>query len=213
MSSARSREGGVRCATRATRASLAGATSAASARSCCSPAISTRCPRRRTGPGQLDAEQVEGLGASDMKGGVAVMLELALRAGARGRAPMSAICCSGARSCRPRESALAPLLEREKGLRERRPRDHARADRKRRAGRLPRQPRRDMDASTGAPATRRDRGSPTMRSTVHLRAFGELHARGPERDAIDGPRVHAGRDRHDAARRYRAQRDPGHGHG
>ena len=58
-------------------------------------------------PGRRDAERVHGLGASDMKGALAVMIELAL-------AGVPSTCCSSAaRSCPPTESALAPLLERE----------------------------------------------------------------------------------------------------
>ena len=51
-----------------------------------------------------------------MKGALAVMIELALARGATRRST-SASCSSGARSCRSTESALAPLLEREPGLR------------------------------------------------------------------------------------------------
>ena len=42
-----------------------------------SPATSTRCRRRRTSRAGSPSDAVHGLGASDMKGGVAVMLELA----------------------------------------------------------------------------------------------------------------------------------------
>jgi succinyl-diaminopimelate desuccinylase len=73
-------------------------------------------PAQGNRPGRRDADAVHGLGAADMKGAVAVMLELALaRAGAtvdlgyvlfpREELPFG-------------ESALSPLLEREPGLRE-----------------------------------------------------------------------------------------------
>jgi succinyl-diaminopimelate desuccinylase len=67
-------------------------------------------------PGHRDADAVYGLGAADMKGALAVMLELAL-----GRAPTS---LDLGYVFFPREelpfgeSALTPLLEREPGLRE-----------------------------------------------------------------------------------------------
>jgi succinyl-diaminopimelate desuccinylase len=72
-------------------------------------------PAQGNRPGRLTAECVEGLGAADMKGGVAVMLELALAAPARafdvgwvlfGREELPAA-----------QGALGPLLAREPGLR------------------------------------------------------------------------------------------------
>lgn len=73
-------------------------------------------PAQRNWPGGLDHEGVEGLGASDMKGGLAVMLELAL-AQARSAFDVGYV-LFGREELPSVESALAPLLERERGLRE-----------------------------------------------------------------------------------------------
>jgi succinyl-diaminopimelate desuccinylase len=67
-------------------------------------------------PGRRTRERVEGLGASDMKGGLAVMLELALA-----RAPCVidvGYVLFGREELPSAEGALAPLLAREAGLRE-----------------------------------------------------------------------------------------------
>jgi succinyl-diaminopimelate desuccinylase len=67
-------------------------------------------------PGRLTGEHVEGLGASDMKGGVAVMLELALSG------PPSTVDVGfvlfGREELPAAQGALGPLLAREAGLRE-----------------------------------------------------------------------------------------------
>ena len=65
--------------------------------------------------GRLSAEYVAGLGASDMKGGVAVMLELAL-AGVTGAVDVGYV-FFGREELPSAEGALTPLLEREPDLR------------------------------------------------------------------------------------------------
>jgi succinyl-diaminopimelate desuccinylase len=72
-------------------------------------------PQQGNLPGRLGEEHVEGLGASDMKGGVAVMLELAL-AGV-GDAVDVGYVFFGREELPSAEGALTPLLEREPGLR------------------------------------------------------------------------------------------------
>jgi succinyl-diaminopimelate desuccinylase len=73
-------------------------------------------PAQGNRPGRRDADAVHGLGASDMKGAVAVMLELAL---AQPAANVDLGYVLFPREELPfGESALTPLLEREPGLRE-----------------------------------------------------------------------------------------------
>ncbi|HEX3910543.1 MAG TPA: succinyl-diaminopimelate desuccinylase [Solirubrobacteraceae bacterium] len=78
-------------------------------------------PAQANWPGRRIENGVTGLGASDMKGGVAVMLELAL-ARAAGRQEWGAFDVGyvlfGREELPSYESALAPLLAREAGLRE-----------------------------------------------------------------------------------------------
>ena len=66
-------------------------------------------------PGRLTDDGVEGLGAADMKGSLAVMLELAL-AGAPGDRDAGFV-FFGREELPPEHSALVPLLERSPGLR------------------------------------------------------------------------------------------------
>src|SRR6201999_447925 len=72
-------------------------------------------PAQGNRPGRRTDERVEGLGASDMKGGVAVMLELAL-ADARAELDVGYV-FFGREEVPAAEGALQPLLEREPGLR------------------------------------------------------------------------------------------------
>jgi succinyl-diaminopimelate desuccinylase len=73
-------------------------------------------PVQANWPGRLDEEGVTGLGASDMKGGLAVMLELALAQAAS--AFDVGYVLFGREELPSAESALAPLLAREPGLSE-----------------------------------------------------------------------------------------------
>jgi hypothetical protein len=57
-----------------------GATARGERRSCCWPALRHR-PAQGNRPGRRDADAVHGLGAADMKGAVAVAVELALARG------------------------------------------------------------------------------------------------------------------------------------
>ncbi|HEV2974421.1 MAG TPA: succinyl-diaminopimelate desuccinylase [Solirubrobacteraceae bacterium] len=83
-------------------------------------------PAQDNWPGRIDGEHVVGLGASDMKGGVAVMLELALaRAADASTAPAGASAALdvgyvlfGREELPSAQAALAPLLERESSLRD-----------------------------------------------------------------------------------------------
>jgi succinyl-diaminopimelate desuccinylase len=77
-------------------------------------------PAQENRPGSLRDGNVEGLGASDMKGGVAVMLELALAAGPGGLDGGSldvGYVLFGREELPAAEGALGPLLAREPGLR------------------------------------------------------------------------------------------------
>jgi succinyl-diaminopimelate desuccinylase len=74
-------------------------------------------PAQGNRPGSLDDDAVHGLGAADMKGAVAVMLELAL-AGVGRDAPLDlGLVLFGREELPVSESALTPLLDREPGLR------------------------------------------------------------------------------------------------
>jgi succinyl-diaminopimelate desuccinylase len=77
-------------------------------------------PAQQNWPGRLGGGYVEGVGASDMKGGVAVMLALALAGAAKELGDVQAdvgYLLFGREELPSAQSALAPLLAREDGLR------------------------------------------------------------------------------------------------
>ena len=71
-------------------------------------------PAQGNRPGRIEAGAVHGVGASDMKAALAVMIELALA----GRAPGTTLCFFPREELPVSESSLTPLLAREPGLRE-----------------------------------------------------------------------------------------------
>jgi succinyl-diaminopimelate desuccinylase len=76
-------------------------------------------PAQGNRPGRREADAIHGLGAADMLGAVAVMLELALLAGREpGAAPTARaeLCLFGREELPVAESALSPLLAREPSL-------------------------------------------------------------------------------------------------
>jgi succinyl-diaminopimelate desuccinylase len=70
-------------------------------------------PAQDNRPGRADGEAVHGVGASDMKAALAVMIELALA----DRAPGTTLCFFPREELPVSESSLTPLLEREQALR------------------------------------------------------------------------------------------------
>ncbi|HEU4657050.1 MAG TPA: succinyl-diaminopimelate desuccinylase [Capillimicrobium sp.] len=74
-------------------------------------------PAQGNRPGRIDRDAVHGLGASDMKGALAVMMELALALAGRETALDVGFVFFGREELPFRDSALTPLLAREAGLR------------------------------------------------------------------------------------------------
>ncbi|MFI4990212.1 MAG: succinyl-diaminopimelate desuccinylase [Solirubrobacterales bacterium] len=140
-------------------------------------------PAQENWPGRLDEDGVVGLGASDMKGGVAVMLELALE-----QAPSAfdiGYVLFGREELPSAQSALAPLLAREHGLREAdlaivlEPTANAVQ-----AGCLG-----NIDATWTFTGRAGHSARPWLADNAIDRALagiGELHARAPERETIEG---------------------------
>lgn len=140
-------------------------------------------PAQENWPGRLDDEEVVGLGASDMKGGVAVMLELALA-----QTPSAfdvGYVLFGREELPSAEAALGPLLARAQGLRE--------ADlaivleptaNVVQAGCLG-----NIDATWTFTGRAGHSARPWLADNAIDRAMtgiGELHAHGPERETIEG---------------------------
>jgi succinyl-diaminopimelate desuccinylase len=73
-------------------------------------------PAQQNWPGRLQGKSVLGVGASDMKGGLAIMLELALAGSSDGACDVGYL-LFGREELPEKESALAPLLAREPDLR------------------------------------------------------------------------------------------------
>jgi succinyl-diaminopimelate desuccinylase len=71
-------------------------------------------PAQDNRPGRIEGDAVHGLGASDMKAALAVMIELAIA----GRAPGATLCFFPREELPVAESSLTPLLARESSLRE-----------------------------------------------------------------------------------------------
>jgi succinyl-diaminopimelate desuccinylase len=140
-------------------------------------------PAQENWPGHLDEQGIAGLGASDMKGGVAVMLELALA-----QQPSAfdvGYVLFGREELPSAQSALAPLLEREAGLREAdlaivlEPTANAVH-----AGCLG-----NIDATWTFTGRAGHSARPWLADNAIDRALagiGELHARAPERETIEG---------------------------
>ena len=178
-------------------------------RSSSSPATTTPCPPRATCPGRIEDGAVHGCGASDMKGGVAVALELVRELAALaspGRVDV-ALLLFGREELPPQYNPLPALFDAVAARPRGRSRDPARADRPDDPGRLRRQPQRRASRSTASAATRRGPGSPTTRSTGRSRARRDRRARAP-RGGRRRPPVLRGGLRHPARGGHRRQRRP-----
>ena len=136
--------------------------SAAASRSCCSPGTPTPCRRRATCPGRIEDGCVVGLGASDMKGGLAVMIELARWAGEAELAYDLGLLFFPREELGPGREPAARRLRGGAARRRGGARDLPRADRQHAPARLPRQPQRARRlrgplGALGAAVARRER--------------------------------------------------------
>ena len=184
----------------------------ADARSSCSPATTTRCLLRRTSPGRIENGTVVGLGASDMKGGLAVMLELA-RAGARRDEPAVdvALLAFGKEELPAEFSPLPDLFDRSRLVARGRagvllePTDNTIQ-----AGCLGNLNARITSAASAGtpPGPGRPRTPSTRRSTASAPTPRSSPGRRDRR-----PHVHGGREHHPDRRRNRKQCDPRPGRG
>ena len=186
--------------------------SARDVRSCSSPATPTPSPRRATCPAGSRTAFVVGLGASDMKGGVAVMLELADWAADAQLAYDVGFLFFPREELGPAANPLPGVFERTAIVDEARLVIVPRADRQHAPARLPRQPQRAGDVrgalgALGPPVARRERDRARARR-ARSRAAARAARRGGRRARL--PRGDLG---HRAARRHRVERDSGDRHG
>ena len=121
-------------------------------RSSCSRATPTRCRRRATSPAGSRTAAVHGLGSTDMKGGLAVMIELARWAAERRARLRPRAAVLPARGARPGRQPAARRVRGDAAGRRGGARDLPRADRQHAPARLPREPER-------AARVRRPRGA------------------------------------------------------
>lgn len=111
------RDGGVPCRDAGDTCVLAGVTERARRPLVLLAGHLDTVPAQHNRPGRLDGTVVHGLGASDMKGALAVMVELALDLASRETAVDLGFVFFGREELPFRDSALTPLLAREAGLR------------------------------------------------------------------------------------------------
>ena len=169
---ARARAGAARArCSRATRPFSGRPSAAQRRRWSSSPVTTTPFPPRATCPAGSRTAPCTGCGASDMKGGVAVALELVrelatVRPGPSGRRAAALRPRGASAAAQPAAGALRRGAARARG----RPRDPARADRPHDPGRLRRQPVGAGDVPRRQRPLRAARGSPTTRSTARSRA-------------------------------------------
>ena len=129
-------------------------------------------PAQDNVPGRIADGAVHGCGATDMKGGVAVAVEIVRELAEREPGPYDvALLLFGKEELPAQFSPLPDLFERSQLATYGRPRDPARADRPDDPGGLPREPQRASSPSPASAATRRAPGRPRTRSRRRSRAW------------------------------------------